>query len=102
MSYTVTILNTDWRFAVNAGETLLQAALRQEVPVPWGCGGGVCGVCMSQLVSGDVVYPDGEPLALFEEDAEAGKILPCTSEPRSDLVLNVPEMGEDWEPWEDD
>lgn len=102
MNYTVTILNTNWRFAVNAGETVLQAALRQDVPVPWGCGGGVCGVCMAQIVSGEIVYPDGEPLALFEEDAETGKCLPCASEPRSDLVLDVPEMGTDWEPWEED
>lgn len=98
MPYSVTILNTPWRFQVDDGETVLQAALRQEVPVPWGCGGGVCGVCMAQIVSGEVCYPDGEPLALFEEDAEAGKLLPCASEPRSDLVLDVPEMGQDWEP----
>ncbi|QLQ30417.1 MAG: 2Fe-2S iron-sulfur cluster binding domain-containing protein [Candidatus Thiothrix singaporensis] len=99
MPYNVTILNTGCRFQVNDGETLLQAALRQEVPVPWGCGGGVCGVCMAQIVSGEVRYPDGEPLALFEEDAAAGRLLPCVSQPCSDLVLNVPEMGKDWEPW---
>ncbi|MBU0655724.1 MAG: 2Fe-2S iron-sulfur cluster binding domain-containing protein [Gammaproteobacteria bacterium] len=102
MSYSVTILNTDWRFEVSEGETVLQAALRQEIPVPWGCGGGVCGVCMGQIVSGEMVYPDGEPLALFEEDADAGKGLFCVGLPASDLVLDVPEMGADWEPWEEE
>lgn len=100
MPYTVTIQNTPWCFQVNDSETVLQAALRQEVPVPWGCGGGVCGVCMAQVVSGEVSYPDGEPLALFEEDAAGGKLLPCVSHPVSDLVLEVPEMGADWEPWD--
>ncbi len=95
MPYTVTIQKTPWHFAVNEGETVLQAALRQDIPVPWGCGGGVCGVCMGQIVSGEMRYPDGEPLALFEEDAEAGKGLFCVGHPASDLVLDVPEMGED-------
>ncbi|SEA85330.1 MAG: 2Fe-2S iron-sulfur cluster-binding protein [Candidatus Thiothrix putei] len=93
MSYTVTILDTPFQFQVNAGETVLQAALRQEIPVPWGCGGGICGVCMTKVVSGEMVYPDGDPLALFEEDAEAGMGLFCVGEPRSDLVLAVPEMN---------
>lgn len=100
MNYRVTILQTPFRFDVTAGETVLQAALRQEIPVPWGCGGGVCGVCMGKIVSGDMHYPDGEPLALFEEDAMAGMGLFCVGYPRSDLVLDVPEMGTDWEPWE--
>lgn len=92
MPYNVTIRNTPYCFVVNDGETVLQAALRDKIPMPWGCGGGMCGICISQIVSGEVIYPDGEPLALFEEDAEAGKLLPCSSCPRSDLVLDVPEM----------
>lgn len=100
MPHTVTIRNTPYRFVVNDDETVLQAALRNDIPVPWGCGGGVCGVCLSQIVSGNVRYPDGQPLALFEEDAEAGKLLPCTCQPISDLVLDVPEMDTNWESWE--
>lgn len=102
MPHTITIRNTPYRFVVNDDETVLQAALRNDIPVPWGCGGGVCGVCMSQIVSGNVRYPGGEPLALFEEDAAAGKLLPCASEPLSDLVLDVTEMDADREPWEQD
>jgi ferredoxin len=98
MAHTVTILNTGFQFEVWADETVLQAALRQDIPVPWGCGAGVCGVCMAQIVSGEMTYPDGEPLALFEEDAAAGMGLVCAGHPCSDLVLEVPEMGADWEP----
>jgi ferredoxin len=98
MRYTVTLLNTPFRFEVNKGETVLQAALRHEIPMPWGCGGGVCGVCMGKIVAGEMIYPDGDPLALFEEDAEAGMGLFCVGEPTSDLVLDIPEMGTDFEP----
>lgn len=92
MPYTVSIQNTPWSFEVAAGESVLQAALRQEVPVPWGCGGGVCGTCMAQVISGQITYPDAEPLALVEEDAAAGKALLCVGYPASDLLLAVPEM----------
>jgi len=83
MNYRVTILQTPFQFDVRAGETVLQAALRQDIPVP-----------------GAMHYPDGEPLALFEEDAAAGMGLFCVGYPTTDLVLAVPEMGTDWEPWE--
>lgn len=99
MPYIVTIHNTPWRFQVEEGETVLQSALRQSVPVPWGCGGGVCGVCMVQILEGAVAYPDGEPLALFEEDAAAGKGLVCVAQPCADLLLDVPELGTDYEPF---
>ncbi|MEN9502089.1 MAG: hypothetical protein RI964_1374 [Pseudomonadota bacterium] len=91
--FTVTIRNAAHNFTVQAGETVLQAALRQCVPMPWGCGGGICGVCLGQIVSGQMHYPDGEPLALFEEDAAAGKGLFCVGVPCSDLVLDMPEMA---------
>lgn len=93
MAYTVTIQNTPYRFQVNEGESVLEAALRQDIPLPWGCGGGICGTCMGQIVEGELVYPDGDPIALFEEDAAEGKGLFCVGCPRSDLLLNIPELG---------
>lgn len=98
MAYNVKIQNTSYQFTVDAGDSLLQAALRQAIPIPWGCGSGVCGVCMSQLVSGAVSYPDGDPLALFEEDAAAGKCLLCVGYPQSDVVLEVPEINQNGVP----
>ncbi len=92
MIFSVRILHTNYRFTASAQESVLDAALRQNIPLPWGCGGGVCGICMGQVVSGEMVYPQGSPLALFEEDAAAGKGLVCTGHARSDLLLDIPEM----------
>ncbi len=91
--YTVSIRNTSYRFQARADETVLQAALQQGIELPWGCGGGVCGICMSELVSGKVVY-DAPPLALFEEDEKQGKGLICVAYPRSDLILHIPEVSD--------
>lgn len=93
MSYRVRIENTPYCFAVEPGESVLQAALREDVDMPWGCGDGLCGVCMGQVVSGKITYPNGPPMALFEEDAAQGKGLFCVGHPLSDLVLNIPELN---------
>ena len=90
--FTVRIKNTSLQFTASAEETVLQAALRQDVYLPWGCGGGICGMCMGQVLEGRMVYPDGPPLALFEEDEEQGKGLVCTGYARSDLLLELPEL----------
>lgn len=92
MAYQVSILNTPYVFSVNENESILQAAARQNISLPFSCGSGICGVCMSQVVSGEVVYPDGSPLALFESDQACGKALFCVGFARSDLVLDIPEM----------
>lgn len=97
MTVTVTIQSTGERFTVADGETILQAALRQGITLPHGCQGGVCGACISRIVSGTIAYPDGEPLALFEEDAGMG--LCCVGRPCGDLVIEPEHLGEDCEPW---
>ncbi len=92
MNWQVTVLHTDYQFEVQPGETVLQAALRQRIPLPWGCGSGLCGVCLGQIVEGELYYPQGEPLALFEDDASTGRALFCVGLPLSHLVLDIPEM----------
>ncbi len=91
--YTVRIKNTQYQFTVGADETVLSAALRQGVESPWGCGSGVCGVCMGDILEGKLEYPS-PPMALFEGDEASGKGLLCVGLPRSDLLLYIPEMSD--------
>jgi CDP-4-dehydro-6-deoxyglucose reductase len=100
MTFTVTIQSTGERFSVEAGESVLQGALRQGVRLPYGCHGGVCGVCISRIIEGRIGYPDGQPLALPEEEAESGRGLCCVGHPASDLVIEPVNPAVDWEPWE--
>jgi ferredoxin len=99
MPYTVTIPSTGARFTVEAGETILQAGLRQGVTLPYGCHGGMCGVCISRVLEGRITYPEGPPLALAEADVLENKGLCCVGHPGSDLVIEPVNAGEDWEPW---
>jgi len=100
MTRTVTISSTGERFLVEGDETILQAALRQGITIPYGCDSGICGVCISQVVAGSIEYPDGMPMALLEEDLQAGKGLCCVGHPRGDLVIEPLSNADDWEPWD--
>lgn len=91
MTFMVKIESSGHRFAVDAEETLLDAALRQGIGLPYGCRNGACGSCIATLLSGEVDYPDGEP----DIELDAGQIVICQAHPRSDLSLKVREVSAD-------
>lgn len=92
MAYQVQIQDTPYLFLVEENESILRAALRQNIPLPYSCSSEVCGVCMSRVISGEVFYPHGAPLALCDTDLQAGYALFCTGYARSDLILAIPEL----------
>lgn len=70
--------------SLNAGETLLEAALRNRIPAPYACMGGACGSCAASLTSGTVTMDQN--FALNTEQVRAGRILACQSRPTSSTV----------------
>jgi CDP-4-dehydro-6-deoxyglucose reductase len=80
-------------FEVASGETILEAALRQNVGLPYGCRNGACGSCKGSIVTGTVDYGAHQPRTLTEEEKSAGKLLLCCAKPLSDLELNVREIS---------
>ena len=88
MPYTVTIQNSGHQFEVEDRETVLDAAIRQNVGLPYGCRNGRCGSCAADLIAGDVHY-DARPPAL--DELGDGKCLPCQAFAVSDLTIAVRE-----------
>ena len=88
--FTVKIEPSGHSFPVARDETILDAALRHNIGLPYGCRNGNCGSCVASLVEGDVGYPDGNTDAL--EGAGADACLVCQAVPASDLVLRVREV----------
>lgn len=99
MSYIVTIKNSGQYFTVATGESMLAAAKRQSVTLPYGCDNGVCGACIYKIIKGNVEYPEGQPFALLDEDLEAGKGLCCVGHPSSNMEIELEYPDEDFEPW---
>ena len=92
MAFTVTNQRNDGSFESNPGETILDAALRDNRIFPYGCRSGVCGACKCTLVSGEVDYGDYEEFALSDEEKAAGQVLICQAVPNSDVVIDVNEV----------
>jgi len=76
-------------FTVKAGESVLDAALRQGVTLPYGCRNGTCGSCKGRVVAGRVDYGDTSPVALSEAERAQGMALFCLARPVDDLTIEV-------------
>jgi NAD(P)H-flavin reductase/ferredoxin/quinol-cytochrome oxidoreductase complex cytochrome b subunit len=74
---------------VRAGETLLEAGLRQGLALPYECRNGGCGVCACAVLHGEVDLGPYQPSALSDADRAAGKALMCCATARSDLDIAV-------------
>lgn len=74
---------------VRAGETLLEAGLRQGIPLPYDCRNGGCGVCKADLLQGAVDYGVYQKTALSDEEKEDGSLLLCCATPLSDVDIEL-------------
>lgn len=92
MTYQVTIQPSGHTFDVDSTESVLDAALRQGIILPYGCRNGACGSCRGTVTDGLVNYPDGPPAALNEQDAAQQQALFCQARPVSDLTIRVREV----------
>jgi len=90
--FEVTLAGNGKTFRVREGESVLAAALRQGVMLPYSCKNGTCGSCKGLLQSGEVHYPFHPPLALERSDFAEGYALLCQAEPTENLVLKVREI----------
>lgn len=91
MSNKVTLAPSGKQLEVEDNESILDAAIRQGIGLPYGCRNGRCGACIAVLEAGEVSYPEGAPEAL--EGEPAGKCLPCKAIPMGDVTIIARESG---------
>ena len=87
MTFTVTVRQHAAPITVEAGQTILEAALAQGVPYPHGCRSGNCGACKSVLEAGEVELAPYSDYALTDEERAGGLILACRATPWSDATV---------------
>ena len=80
-------------FDVEEGESVLTAALRQHLVLPYGCRNGACGSCKGRIVEGRVDYGVYQKKALTEEEKAQGKALLCQAKPLTELVIEARTIG---------
>ncbi|MDQ5960381.1 MAG: CDP-4-dehydro-6-deoxyglucose reductase [Pseudomonadota bacterium] len=92
MSFTVTIQPSGHTLAAEADESVLEAALRQGLTLPYGCRDGACGACRGKVLAGEVDHGKAQIHALSEADRTEGFALFCCAQPRSDLTIESREV----------
>ena len=93
MSYQITVQPSGRQFAAESDETLLEAALRQGLTLPYGCKDGACGACKGKVLSGQVDHGKSQPHALKDEEKAAGMTLYCCARAESDLVIECKQLA---------
>lgn len=83
----ITVQPSGRTFSAQAGETILEAAIRNGIGLPYGCKDGACGSCKCQKLEGDVLHGDYQAKAMSAEEAAAGLVLTCRAQAQSDVVL---------------
>ena len=68
-----------------ADQSIYQAALKAGVQLPIGCDYGGCITCAARLLAGRVRQPGAS--ALNKRQSQAGYILLCVAQPKSDCVI---------------
>ena len=93
MNYKVQVQPSGREFTVDAGESILDAALRHGLAFPYGCRNGACGACKGKLLAGEVSYGDKSPRALSDADRADGTVVLCQAMPTGDITIRVKEVG---------
>lgn len=83
---TVILDGAETTFELNAkGKTILDAAIDQDLDVPFACKGAVCCTCKAKLLEGRVDMDMN--YALTQSEVSSGYILTCQSHPTTEKVV---------------
>ena len=94
MSNRIQIQSSQRTFEAKTDETVLAAALRQGIMLPYSCKNGTCASCSCTLVEGRVNYPYNRPAALEHQDLTQGRILACQAVANSNVLIEATEIAQ--------
>jgi ring-1,2-phenylacetyl-CoA epoxidase subunit PaaE len=84
-SVTITLAGRSTTLPVPLDKDVLHEVMRVRPDVPYGCTNGMCGTCRAKVVEGRVEMD--HCYALDQAELDAGFVLTCQAQPRSDVVL---------------
>jgi ferredoxin len=87
--YKITLINTTKNFnkviLCTSDETIIDAAEKEGVELPYSCKSGSCSTCLGKLISGSINQED--QLFLDAEQKANGFILTCVAYPLSNCEI---------------
>src|SRR6266545_2334631 len=85
MPFEITIKPSGHVFACDDGETVLAAAMRADLMIPYGCRNGACGTCKGKILEGTVDYGAHQPGTLTDAEKTQSYALFCLARPKTAL-----------------
>ena len=85
--FSITVEPSGRNFVAHGDETILAAAIRQGIGLPYGCKDGACGSCKCRKLSGEVEIGPHQSKALSAEEQIAGYVLTCQCYPLTDRIV---------------
>lgn len=83
--FTIEIKSTGQKVTVPADKTAIQALAEVGIEIPVSCEQGVCGTCLTKVVSG---VPDHRDMYLMDDEREGNLVfMPCCSRAKSDILV---------------
>jgi ring-1,2-phenylacetyl-CoA epoxidase subunit PaaE len=78
------VFGKNYEFETQEGNTILQSGLDQNIPLPFSCKSGLCGMCKMKCTEGKVMMKNNQ--VLTETELNEGYILTCQSLPQTQIV----------------
>lgn len=81
---TVMLDDVESTFEMSAKQTVLEAALDEDLDAPYSCQGGICSTCLARLKEGEVKMRQNN--ILTDSEVAEGLILTCQSHPLTPTI----------------
>lgn len=93
MPYTIQLAKSLRTFTINDGETILAAAQRNKIVLPYSCRNGACSSCKAKILEGEVTQQKQcLQNALSEKEIKDNIVLLCCTEAKSHLKIDAHEL----------
>ena len=86
-------LTSNKAFQLEPGTTVLNAAMKAGISLPYSCKNGRCNSCKCKVLNGSTTANHDE-IGLSPEEKEQGWILSCVRTATSDLTIEVEDLGD--------
>ena len=81
----VVVDDEEFEFEMSQEESILDAALKQDIDAPYSCQGGICSSCIARITDGEATMRQNN--ILTDSEVAEGLILTCQAHPTSSTIV---------------
>ncbi|NOY48718.1 MAG: 2Fe-2S iron-sulfur cluster binding domain-containing protein, partial [Chlorobi bacterium] len=82
---TIIVDDEETTFEMSQKQSILEAALDNDIDAPYSCQGGICSSCIAKLVEGKATMRQNN--ILTDSELEEGLILTCQAHPDTPTII---------------